>query len=172
MCEKNEKRVEIPTLAVENHLADPMQRYVLEVTINHPQDKKYMVMPLDSKIERLKGLFNKIVNHTKADRDQSKCMIEFCKTGVPHIHGYVMFETPIGAIFYEEGIMTEIARQVYLCLPRSSFKYWVRNHYERHIRRWKSPALCLNLKNVLGDGWTSYVNKYAPNADINWDLFI
>lgn len=141
------------------HLAatiDDKYYEVFEITINFPQEKMSLLQHLDCYRTIWEGL-------CKYYRPRNQTyFVEYCASKQAHIHGYMEIGyLPGFQDISDEIIMKEFARRIYLMLPKKYWKQYAKMEYRELIRRLKGPAVCLNLKNLLGQGWTNYIEKNA-----------
>lgn len=136
---------------------------VLEVTINLPPLKNYLLSSELEKIEMYKELWNTGVMAISAKNYDQNYFIEYCKSGLPHLHGYIKY---IGVPDHSRrGLVMDFVRAIYRKLHRGAWRQIAQYPYEARIDRFKAPALCVNYKKVLFHGWTSYITKNARPSD-------
>lgn len=143
------RRAEAP-----EHLAVMQQYY--EVTINIKQDK----MTLLEHINVYKNVWAHLKNIYNIKEDLY--FIEYCKSGQPHLHGYVRISYPINAMqIDDEHFLRDISKTVFKLLPKKYWKQHVNAKYFPSMAKLISPALCLNMKNYLSTNWVDYIKKNA-----------
>lgn len=139
-------------------LADTTNAY--RVTIEYTINLSPSVLKKLSLIEKVR-MYKEIHENLKAEyRGEGIYTIEYCKSGEPHIHGYLDINlSPQQWLMEDKLILQMLAKSIYLKLPRSVFKQYGSMKYDYGIRRLKSPAVCLNLKNCISKGWIDYIEK-------------
>lgn len=133
-------------------------RIVVEYTINVSPKHWSKDYGLLQKMERLKMISQEIVKEYTAVRGSYQ--LELCKSGEPHLHGYMEVELP--AFFFgvlDCEILRMFAKTIFMQLPRPCYKQFATADINSYLRRFNSPAVVLNLKNCLEQGWVDYINK-------------
>lgn len=143
------------------HLAEPLISYNIEITIALPQNcKDYRYLPLLDKIKSYANVFENIKAEYRAQ--SGFYTIEYHANGEPHLHGYLDIQLHVNTFTYDiEDILKMIARSIFLKLPKVLFKQFAKADVNPYLKRFKSPAVCLNIKNVLQKEWVDYINKNA-----------
>lgn len=142
------------------HLAETTVE-TLEITINFPQSG----MTLLEHIQVYKDLWQELKTEFKPIKDLY--FIEYCKTGQAHIHGYLQVNVHANTYslcqFDDSLLLKMFVKPIFKNLPK---KYWIqytkKHTIDNYLRRFKSPAVCLNLKNYLSTNWVDYISKNAP----------
>lgn len=140
------------------HLADTTDYFsnTYEITINIKQDKM-------SKLEHLQ-VYKDIWAHLLKQYNvvNHSYHVEKCESQQFHIHGYMTVKHHINSYCYEDSFfLRAFAKQIFLILPRKYWKQYINAKYDGALRRLKCPAVCLNLKNVISQNWTNYIEKNA-----------
>lgn len=135
---------------------------VVELTINLPSNSKDLKqLNLLQKTNILKEIFQNFKEEYKATSGSHE--IEYCKTGEPHLHGFLETQLHPNVYSYETSeLLRMFAKSIFLKLPKSIYKQFAKADINEYLKRFKSPAVCLNLKNILSHGWTDYMQKNAP----------
>lgn len=131
----------------------------LEITINVQRNaREYKRLNILQKKEYLSALFKHFCEEYKAE--SSYHVIEYCKDGEPHLHGYVNVKIPdkVLSIGITE-VLRMYARTLYLELPRVMFKQWATADIDIHLSRFRATGVCINMKSVLEQGWEDYIKK-------------
>lgn len=138
-------------------IADEQISQVVEITINIPKDK----MQLLQHIDLYKDIWSYFKKQYKGYDD--KYVIEYCKSGQPHLHGYMTIDLNSNVINYPtEELLKMLAKTIYLILPRKYYKQLNNAHINEYFKLFKAPAVTLNLKNLLYKNWCDYIEKNAP----------
>lgn len=129
---------------------------VVEITLNIRQDK----MSLLQHISAYKELWRIFKDEYKGRDD--KYYIEYCKSGQPHLHGYMTIELHQNVFFYSTTeLLKMLAKTFYLNLPRKYYKQLANAKINEVWKMFKAPAVTLNLKNFLYKNWEEYIEKNA-----------
>lgn len=141
------------------HLADYTEglTYTYEITVNIPQKR----MTLLQHIEVYKNIWAHLVK--LYNTNDHLYFVEYCKSGNAHIHGYLRVTYPENALSIDdEHFVKDIAKQIYLNLPKTYYKQFTQKHvYFPYYRLFKAAAVCINMKNYLHTNWTKYIEKNA-----------
>lgn len=138
-------------------LAKEVFQYVYEITINYPIDQ----MSMAQHIQSYKYIWEELKKVYKVTRDSY--FIEYCKSGQAHLHGYIEIEYPANAFKYEdEHFLKDVAKTIFKKLPKKYYKQFHNAKIIPYYRQLKTPALLLNLKNILETNWVNYIKKNAP----------
>lgn len=152
----NDSTVTAQDLASE-HLAELC--FSVEITINIPP-KVQAKLTLVEQISMYRNLFESLKLEYNAPRGTNT--IEYCKSGYPHLHGWIDIKLPANVYQYDDReILRMIAKSIYLKLPKCLYKQFANAIIDGNFRRLKTPLLCLNLKNVLSQEWVNYIQKNA-----------
>lgn len=146
------------------HLADSIDdkyketfKQVFEITINLNEKDLHLLQY----IELYKDLFETLKFQRAVTRGSYE--IEYCKSGLPHLHGFLEIEYPYSQTFLnisDECLLNDFIRPMFLKLPKRYWIQYTRKHtFKEHFRQWKSAAVCINLKNILSSGWVEYMKK-------------
>lgn len=141
------------------HLADHFDINI-EMTINLPITA-WKHATLIQKVETLKSLHRDLL--AEYNSTTGAYTIEYCKSGEPHIHAYMNIKLHYN--FYQYGneeILKMFAKSIFLKLPKKLYKQFSKAEVNTHLNRFRSPAVVLNIKNVLSKGWVDYMYKNAP----------
>lgn len=147
---------------VDLHGQDQLGSYytlVIELTIALPQKiPTYRNMSLIEKIQVYKDLYN---NYKAEYKATDGCYeIEYHDNGQPHLHGWLSVRLHPNTYQYDtEELLRMFAKSIFLQLPRSCYKQFAKADVNAHLKRFKSPAVTLNLKHVLAKEWVNYINK-------------
>lgn len=138
-------------------------RIVIEYTVNVSPKHWPKDYSLIQKMERLKMISEEIVKEYQTVRGSYR--IEYCKSGEPHLHGFLEVELPpqFFAVLDCE-ILRMFAKTIFMQLPRPCYKQFATASIHSYLRRFTSAAVVLNLKNCLEQGWVDYINKSAFKA--------
>lgn len=154
----------MPENTVEDKVTEFSVDSVVEFTLNMPLTKDYYSLPYNEKVSINKKIFQGLIDKMKDNVLENMYYIENTLLGQPHLHGYIRFRFHHGII--PAGLLMDIAKIVLKNLTRGQYnKQYTRCNYNEKLRRFKSPALCLNYKNLLGDKWLSYISKGAVRSD-------
>lgn len=162
---RRERRAPAP-----EHLADIIEddkiKRVYEVTVNFPQKD----MLLLQHVECYKSLWDDIIKHYKPV--SQLYTIEYCKSGQAHLHGLLEIVYPIQIIKYDDKhLLDDLMKFIYLRLPKNLWRqYMHRVSYDASIARMKTPAVCLNIKNVICKNWIDYMKKNANTVIDNLQI--
>lgn len=128
---------------------------VYEITINYPAPELYLL----EHIQTYKDLWAQIKSEYDSYNDYY--VIEYCKTGQPHLHGYMSMDYNIKTMAFEDELFLEaLFKSILKKLPKKLFKMNMNKRiYNPGFRRLKSPAICLNMKNLLSHNWENYIEK-------------
>lgn len=86
--------------------------------------------------------------------------IEYCKSGQMHIHGYIeMYHHKKLCCFDDNYFLEMIARDIFLQLPKKYWKQQKKSTYHAFFRMYKTPAVCINMKEILSSNWLQYMTK-------------
>lgn len=143
-----------------NKQDDESSDITLEITINVQRNAaEYKKLGLPGKIKYLYEVFR---NFCK-EYGSKNChhVIEYCQDGEPHLHGYASVVLPdkVMAVGGIEQVLRMYARSLFLHLPRVMFKQFGTAQIDTRLKRYKTAGLCINMKSVLEQGWTEYMNK-------------
>jgi len=130
---------------------------VYEITLNVNEN-----IDLPSHITLYKTVWAQVLKAYKCVKNLY--YIEYCKSGQPHLHGYIEIEYHVNSLKYDdEHFIRDLARTIFLSLPKRLWKQF-KNKFviNNHLRRGKSAALCLNMKNFIHTNWDRYIKKNAP----------
>lgn len=138
--------------------ADNTIKFIYEITLNINEPTLSLVQIIDV----YKTVWAHLTNIYKTTREMY--YIEYCKSGNPHLHGYIEVEYPINIMMVDDRYMIEdVAINTIKKLPRKYYKQYLnKRKFYPHYRLLKMPCLCINLKNFLSDGWINYIQKNAP----------
>lgn len=148
-------------LAVSTLDSDNSYTQVFEITVNLNEN-----LPILEYINVYKELWEHLLEQYKVV-DRQLYFIEYCKSGKPHLHGYMEVRYHIETLFAlsDQTMLRNFARTIYLKLPT---KYWKqfknKLKYNSAYRKLKAPAICLSLNNIVSTNWENYIKKNAPNA--------
>lgn len=138
----------------ERNLAE-LQKIVLEVTINIKQDR----MSLLEHLEVYKSLWNDVKKEYDGD---GIYFVEYCSSGQAHIHGYLEVYVLPEIINYDTSeLLRMFARSYFLKLPRKYFKQFANAKINEYFKLIKTPAVTINIKNILCSNWQDYITKNA-----------
>lgn len=141
------------------YLAVPY-RICLEITINLPISVFSKKIELIDKINLYKNLFEELKKEYNVK--SASYEIEYCKSGEPHMHAYIECFLHSNFMFYEdEHILKMFAKSIFKKLPKKIYIQLSRAKIDAPIRRLKTAALCLNLKNIISQNWENYIKKNA-----------
>lgn len=131
----------------------------LELTLSLPQNNKdYKKLLLTEKIEVYRKLFEEFKLEYKAVSGSYE--IEFHQNGNPHLHGHVEVRLHNNTFNYDvEDILKMFAKSLFLRLPKACYKQLASADVQPYIKRFRSPAVCINIKNILQKGWVDYIKK-------------
>lgn len=130
----------------------------LEITINYPRSKRFMSLSVQEQVQVYRDLWEKLLEKISfCGKKDNRYVIEFCKDGTPHLHGSITCYDM--ANHYEMGVVSEVAKMIYLLLPKQYYKQYARGEYNHKFLRYKCHAVCINYKNVLTEGWDLYMEK-------------
>lgn len=131
----------------------------LEITLNVQRNSaEYKKLNIEQKKEYLSEIFGQFCKEFMAE--SSYHVIEYCKDGEPHLHGYVNLRIPDKIMSYGiTEILRMYARAFYMRLPRIMFKQWATADINIHLSRFKATGLCINMKSYLEQGWQDYMKK-------------
>lgn len=141
------------------HLAE-LCTITIELTLAHPLTKQYKNLTLLQKVDVHRQLFDNLKAEYKATSGSHE--IEYHVSGLPHLHGYLT--VPLHANHYaypDDELLRMFAKSIFLKLPKSVYKQFSNAKVDGYLRRFKSPAVVINLKNMLETGWTDYMTKMA-----------
>lgn len=140
-------------------LADEQYAVVVEITISYPQKcKYYKTLTLQQKINCYIELFNNLKAEYNAT--SGEYCIEYHVNKEPHLHGHIEVNLPANTFNYSTSEMLRMfAKSIYLKLPKSCYKQFAKADINEYLKRFKAPAVCLNIKNVLKKEWVNYCNK-------------
>lgn len=139
------------------HLAETMVQ-VYEITVNIPQGKLSTIQHIDI----YKNVWLHLTNTYNPSRNIY--FIEYCKTGQAHIHGYLEIHFPPQVVVYDDSLLLRmVAKEIFMILPKTYYKQYAKADINPHYRRLKTPAVCLNLKNILSSNWEEYIEKSQNN---------
>lgn len=159
LCLSKTQGVAPEYLAVVESIDDQF-KVCLELTISYPQNnKEYQKLELLEKIECYRNLFNNFKRVCGATAGTYE--IEYHKNGNPHMHGFVECYIPINIIHYPiQEVLRMFAKNIFLMLPKATYKQFANAEINPYFKRFKSPAVCINLKeNILQHGWKNYMEK-------------
>lgn len=128
----------------------------VELTINIKQDKMTMIEHID--------VYKELFENLKAEYNATAGAyeIEYCKSGQLHIHGWMDINLHINVYQYDTSeILRMIAKSIFIKLPKKYYKQYAKADVNETIKRFKSPAVVLNLKNLLSRQWVEYIEKNA-----------
>lgn len=150
---------DLAEICLKNKARDETESYTLELTINCPPSaKEYKKLSLLAKIEYYKALFDAFCKEHNAG--QSQYIIEYCRSGNPHLHAYVNVKIPSKIMFAgTEELLRMFARFIFLQLPRTCFKQFATAKIDERLKVFTSPAVHINMKDYLSQGWVDYMNK-------------
>lgn len=131
---------------------------VLEVTINIPRSKEFKSMTLIEQIDEYKRIW-KILKETSVSAREVHDMfhIEYCKTGLPHLHGYLRLKGCIP--HFNEGMVMDHVRAFYKQIPARYWRQISAHPYNENLSRYRAPAICINYKQFLHENWEGYIKK-------------
>lgn len=128
----------------------------MELTINVKQDKMTLIEHIDC--------YRKIWAHLEETFNcKSYYVIEYCKSGQAHTHGFLAVQLHINTYNYSDKNIAEmVVKPIYKMLPKKYYLQFTKKHtWHNEYRRWKAPAVCLNIKNAIYKNWIDYCNKNA-----------
>jgi len=127
-----------------------------EITINFPSKQSTAIH-----VQAYKMIWQELIKKYIITKDLY--YIEYCKSGQPHLHGYLEIEYPINALKIDDELMIrDISVNIFKMLPKTLWKqYKNKAKYNQYFRQLKCPALCINMKNLLSSNWTEYIQKNA-----------
>lgn len=142
-------------------LADEYLAVTLELTIAIPQNiKEYKTLTLLEKINVYRNLFDNF--KTEYNSISGAYQIEYHQNGNPHLHGYIEVLLHPNTFNYPTvEILRMFAKSIFLMMPRSVFRQFRTADVNEHLKRFKSPAVVINIKNLLSKEWVNYINKNA-----------
>lgn len=133
----------------------------IELTIALPQNcRQYRELTLLEKV----NCYHKLWNHFKKEYKASKgsYTIEYHRNGNPHLHGYLEVNLHPNMYHYDTAhILRMFAKTLFLEMPKSLYKQYTKADVNEYLRRFKSPAVTLNLKEYIHKNWVNYCNKNA-----------
>lgn len=144
-----------------SYLVSPSITVDLAVTINlPPKCKEYKSLSLLEKINVYKELWNTICVEYNAL--QSHYVVEYCKSGEPHIHGTIKMQLHSNVCSYDSiEICRMVAKSIFLKLPRSAFKQFGKAKLNSYFNIFDSPAVYIKMPQILSQGWEEYKQKNA-----------
>jgi len=129
--------------------------YTFEITINYPAPE----LSLIEHIQSYKDLWAQILNEYNGYNDLYE--IEFCRSGQAHLHGTMAINLPLNTLLIEDEHILDM--MLVSILKKLPIRLWKTNKRKRNynpgFRMIKTPAVCLNLKNVLASNWKKYIEK-------------
>lgn len=131
----------------------------LEITIALPQkDKHYRCLSLPEKVNVYKNLWSNFCCEYNATEGCHQ--IEYHSSGEPHLHGYAKINlSPKHWDYSTTELLRMIARSLFLKMPKSAFKQFARAEINEYYKRFRSPAVTINVKTYLSTEWLNYMNK-------------
>lgn len=152
------------------HLAVPYENLdnyytnVYEITINIPMEGLSVV--------EQKTVYELVWKHLlslhKIKAEQY--FIEYCKSGQMHIHGYVeMYHHANTSTLDDQYFMEMIARDIFLKLPKKYWKQQKKAVIHPFFRMYKTPAVCINIKDILSSNWLKYITKTGGETGVRLD---
>lgn len=145
------------------HLADPIDANTattIEITINLPRDREFKKLSMLQQVNLYRDLWEHLVEEAiKCNKKVHRYEIEYCQDKFPHLHGYITYYNL--PVHYPEGLLHDITRYIYLKLDKKYWKHYGKREFNASILRMKTPAVCLNYKNVLHSNWIGYITKNA-----------
>lgn len=157
-----ETRSEAQSLADEQLAEMTLTEYTsktLEITLNVQRNaSEYKKLSILQKKDYLSLLFKHFCDEYKAE--SSYHVIEYCKDGEPHLHGYVNLKIPDKVLSCgTTEVLRMYARTIFISLPRIMYKQFATANIDIRLQRFKTTGLCINMKSVLEEGWINYMKK-------------
>lgn len=143
----------------DEHSAEDQNRRVLEITINIPRNKQFRSASETERLEMYMSLW-KVIKETFMGQYSDQYTIEYCQDGMPHIHGYICLYTNL----CDQCIVETLCKRIFKHLPRTAWKQMEQNPFNPFFKRFKSPAVVINCKEVLHANWIQYMHKQQKNA--------
>lgn len=140
------------------HLAET--KVTLEVTLNVPRYKLYNSLSLTEKTELYKNIWETLKQTLPSKDVKSFYVIEYCRSGEPHLHGYFTFYT---TQHIQGGLVMDFVKSYYKQLPKVYYKQISQHPYNEYYDRFCAPAICVNYKKILHINWETYIKKTHPN---------
>lgn len=132
--------------------------YLMEITISLPKKwPKYAKLNLEHKKALYVEFWALLLKLTESPEDAYH--FEYDDPNFPHLHGYISYKAHPAIEERLDLHLREFARVLYLELPKNNWHHFKNAKYESHICRFKTPAICLNLKDKLDSGWERYIKK-------------
>lgn len=132
---------------------------IIEVTMNHPRTAPFRKRTTSQQIELYENLWIKLCHQVPALTD-SQSVMEYCKDGTPHLHGWLRITYGYAGSVY--GMISNIA-QIYLRLMPKRYSHFRESDYYPSYERYRSPMLCLQYnssedkeRNIQ---WQTYIDK-------------
>lgn len=133
----------------------------LEITLNIPRNKDFRGASETERIEMYMEYWKHAKSCFNVYADQYT--IEYCQDGMPHLHGYITFSIVENDVT-DEHIVNTVVRKIFKHLPRTAWRQYQANFYNPYFKKFKSPAVCINIKDVLHANWLHYMHKAHLNA--------
>lgn len=135
---------------------------VVEVTLNL-SDKVLKGKTQEYRHRYLKQAFEAVAKEYNAVQQDST--IEYCQSGLPHLHGYMVFPLKKELSLADHLVLPMLARSYFLQLPRSVYKQMGSADIQTKIRRFSTPAVHLNLKEHVCQEWLDYMHKFTASVN-------
>lgn len=125
----------------------------LEITLNHPQTKRFLAMNSTKQKALYCSIWNCIKNEFQLD-GTSAYIYEYTKLGQVHLHGYI--KLPPGN-FFIAGAISDIVKRYLNLLPKKYSLYNSNNYYPEYDR-YRCPSICVQYTNDIS-AWKDYMAK-------------
>lgn len=131
----------------------------IAVTINIPPNSKdYKRLDVPAKVNMYKELWRTLCIEYETYRDDY--VIEYCKSGEPHLHGTLFFRMHPNIVTYpDREVLRMVAKSIFMKLPRSAYKQFANAKINEYFNIFNTPAVCLKMPQVLSEGWSDYMKK-------------
>lgn len=127
----------------------------LAITINLKLEKQSVL----EQIEVYKTVWYDIAAEYQSTKHDY--VVEYCKSGSPHIHGTMECMIPHKAYidYPDEQILRMFAKSIFLKLPKKYYKQFGKAKINEFFGVFKTPAVCVKMPRILSSGWEDYKKK-------------